>query len=294
MAITERVFSGDTLRVGYRFQRHWDNSMAYAFFFCEVGAGLFLISLLLDNLVGMAVGLLLVSTGKPWFHLTHMGVPRKSWRAALRPDRSWISRGLLALVGMVGFGALVLLVQLFGEGANTTLLWGLKLLAGFFALVCASYQGFAMSHSSAISIWNSAIMPLSGLLYALTCGLALVLPALPAESAAGLSATLLLLLLGLALMHLMFLHAGWHGGPGARTSIELLLQTFYARWYLGVTLAAGIALPALLTWVAPLSNLAQLLSAVVVLAGFFAWRLLIFKIGVYEPIMSMNPFAPGR
>ena len=294
MAIADRVFSGDTLRVGYRFQRHWDNSMAYAFYCCEVGAGLFFVSLLLDNLAGMVLGLLLVSTGKPYFHLTHMGVPMKSWRAMLRPDRSWISRGLLGLMGMVGFGVLALLVMVFGEGNSPTALWGLKLLAGGFALVCATYQGFAMSHSSAIAIWNSAIMPLSSLLYALSSGLALAMLLLPADTAAGLAPILLLLLLGLALVQLMFLHAGWHGGPGARTSIELLLQTFYARWYLGVTVTAGIALPALLTWAAPTSILAQLLSGIGVLAGFFAWRLLIFKIGVYEPIMTMNPFAPGR
>jgi len=39
MSIENKVFSGDTLRVGYRFQRHWDNSMAYAFFCAELGAG---------------------------------------------------------------------------------------------------------------------------------------------------------------------------------------------------------------------------------------------------------------
>tara|TARA_R110002110_G_C13469795_1_gene720091 strand:+ start:21 stop:377 length:357 start_codon:yes stop_codon:yes gene_type:complete len=105
---------------------------------------------------------------------------------------------------------------------------------------------------------------------------------------------LLLLLLALALVQLMFLHAGWHGGAGARTSVELLLQTLYSKWYFGVTLAAGIALPALLTLLLPDTFVAQCLSAAGVLAGFLAWRLLIFKIGVYEPIMSMNPFAPPR
>ncbi len=102
MSIENKVFSGDTLRVGYRFQRYWDNSMAYAFFCAEVGAGLYFVSLLLDSLVGMAVGFVVVSTGKPYFHLAHMGVPAKSWRAMLRPDRSWISRGVWLLAGLDG------------------------------------------------------------------------------------------------------------------------------------------------------------------------------------------------
>ena len=75
--------------------------------------------------------------------------------------------------------------------------------------------------------------------------------------------------------------------------MELLLQTFYARWFLGVTIIAGILLPALLLWLAPGNIPATILAAVGVIAGFICWRILIFKIGVFEPIMSMNPFHSG-
>jgi formate-dependent nitrite reductase membrane component NrfD len=268
--------------------------MAYAFFCAELGAGLYFVSLLLGSLVGMTAGFVLVCTGKPYFHLAHMGVPAKSWRAMLRPDRSWISRGVWVLAGLMSTGFLYLAAMFFGEqlgiGADSAILWLLKVVSAVSALGVMSYQGFAMSHSSAIAIWNSAIMPMASLLYSLTIGLAVVMPLLPSAQAAGLTDTLLLLLLGLAIMHLMFLHGGWHGSPGARTSIELLLQSLYARWYLGLVIAGGILLPALLLWTAPSSAAAGIVSAVAVLAGFMAWRILIFKIGLYEPIMSMNPF----
>ena len=294
MSIENKVFSGDTLRVGYRFQRHWDNSMAYAFFCAELGAGLYFVSLLLGSLAGMAAGFVLVCTGKPYFHLAHMGVPAKSWRAMLRPDRSWISRGVWVLAGLMSTGFLYLAALFFGEqfgiGTDSAILWLLKIVSAISALGVMTYQGFAMSHSSAIAIWNSAIMPMASLLYSLTIGLAVVMPLLPSAQAAGLTDTLLLLLLGLAIMHLMFLHSGWHGSPGARTSIELLLQSLYTRWYLGLGIVGGILLPALLLWAAPSSAAAGIVSAVAVLAGFMAWRILIFKIGVYEPIMTMNPF----
>jgi hypothetical protein len=297
MAIADRVFSGDTLKVGYRFQRHWDNSMAYAFFFAEAGGGLFFVSLLLDSLPGMILGLILVSTGKPYFHLAHMGVPMKSWRAMLRPDRSWISRGLLGLMLMIGSGFLYVTALLFGEQlgmpVDSALVWLVKITAATSTLVVMSYQGFAMSHSSAISIWNSAIMPMSSLLYSLTIGLAVAIVVLPGGQAANLADTQLLLFLGLGVMHLMFLHSGWHGSPGARTSVELLLQTFYARWYLGLVIAVGVALPALLLWAVPGSTVVAIVAAASTLAGFMAWRILIFKIGVYEPVMSMNPFHAG-
>jgi hypothetical protein len=172
MAIEDKVFSGDTLRSGYRFQRHWDNSMAYAFIFAELGAGIYFVSLLMNSVPGMVVGLILVSTGKPYFHLAHMGVPSRSWRAMLRPDRSWISRGLLGLGAMIGAGFLYVIALTFGEqlgiGADSGLLSLLKVASAAFAIVVMCYQGFAMSHSSAIGIWNSAIIPMASLLYSLS------------------------------------------------------------------------------------------------------------------------------
>ena len=295
MAIEDKVFSGDTLRVGYRFQRHWDNSMAYAFFCAELGAGLFFVSLLMDNVAGMILGLVPVAIGKPYFHLSHMGVPARSWRAALRPDRSWISRGLLGLSALIGCGVALVFCLLFGSSfgieADSALVNLLKVLAGIFALLTMTYQGFAMSHSSAIAIWNSAILPLASFLYSLATGVSVLL-VITTGGSNDLADALLLLLLALGVMHLMLLHAGWHGSPGARTSVELLLQTLYAKWFWGLTMAAGILLPGLLLWSAPDLLLAQLVACLGILAGFLAWRILIFKIGVYEPIMSMNPFNP--
>ncbi len=297
MTIVDRVFSGDSLRVGYRFQRHWDNSMAYAFICAELGAGTFFVSLLLDCMAGMIVGLVLVSTGKPYFHLAHMGVPMKSWRAMLRPDRSWISRGLLALGIMIGAGVLYVMAPMFGEqfgiASDSWQVGVLKVTSAIFALVVMTYQGFAMSHSTAIGIWSSGIIPMASLLYSLTIGLAVTRALQPIAQTSDLVDTQLLLLLGLTGMHLMLLHGAWHGSPGARTSVELLLRSVYAKWFWGLVVVVGIILPALILWTTPVGTTATIASAVSILAGFMAWRILIFKIGVYEPIMSMNPFSPA-
>ncbi len=298
MAIEDKVFSGDTLKVGYRFQRYWDNSMAYAFFCAEVGAGLFFVSMLLGSIPGMIIGLIPVATGKPYFHLAHMGVPMRSWRAMLRPDRSWISRGLLGLGAFIGAGGLLVLCLLFGESfgvaPDSFVVTALKFLAGAFCLVTMTYQGIAMSHSSAIAIWNSAILPLASLLYSLLTGVSVLRLILSAEGAADLVQLQLLLILAVGMMHLMLVHAAWHGTPGARTSIELLLQTNYSKWFWGLTVIAGIVVPAVLLLVAPEPMIVNLIACLGILAGFMAWRILIFKIGVYEPILSLNPFNPAH
>lgn len=174
MTQTNARLVGNSFKLGYRFQRYWDTSMALAFFFAEVGTGLFLVSFYFDFIPGMIAGLAVVSTLKPYFHLAHMGVPSRSWRAFLRPDRSWISRGALAIGVLIGFGVLYLIdlgfgvVVRFGLPAFTGELLGYLSVAGALTVMC--YQGMAMSDSESFTLWASALLPVSSFLYALTAG----------------------------------------------------------------------------------------------------------------------------
>jgi formate-dependent nitrite reductase membrane component NrfD len=285
MAVNDLPIVGDSFKLGFRLQRYWDTPMASAFFFGELGAGLFFVSLLLESAQGMLAGLLITGLLKTYFHLSHMGVPQRSWRAILRPDRSWISRGLMGIVCFIGFGGLHLLN-----------VWGLipglgglfKLLAGAAALVVMTYQGFAMSHSTAISLWNSGLIPVSSLAYSATAGVMLLLAAVP-ESARFLVPVALILHLCVAVVLLSLLHGARHGSPGARKSVELLTRTLYAKWFFALVCGAGVLLPVLLLWFAGSVPLAAMIAATGTLAGYYTFRLLIFKAGVFEPIMSFRP-----
>jgi formate-dependent nitrite reductase membrane component NrfD len=285
---------GDSFNVGYRFQRYWDTPMANAFYFGELGGGLFFISLLFDYMPGMVAGLLITNILKTYFHLSHMGVPMKSWRAIVRPDRSWISRGLLSIICMTGFGALHLLFMWSGTSAGPVVDGLIKLAAGISALVVMTYQGFAMSHSTAISLWNSGLMPVSSLVYAAASGVMLTLVLgwngfLDLDSRALLLNAALLLLGVIAVVLLSLLHAAHHGSPGGRKSVELLTRAFYAKWFYGFIWGAGLVLPAVLLWFAPDAYAAVLVATAGMLAGYYAFRVLIFKAGVFEPIMNFRP-----
>lgn len=297
MAARDLPIVGDSFNVGYRFQRYWDTAMANAFFFGELGAGLFLVSLLLGFVPGMLAGLLITGVLKTYFHLSHMGVPGKSWRAILRPDRSWISRGLLGIVFLMGFGGLHTLNSWFDlQGAwDLAVLGGLvKLLAAAAALLVMTYQGFAMSHSTAIALWSTGLMPVSSLVYAATGGVTLALaagwasPALVGSRPLIVSAALALLLV-VAVVLLSLLHAAHHGSPGGRKSVELLTRGLYAKWFYGLVWGAGLVLPALLLALAADSRAAAIAAAAGALVGYYAFRLLVFKAGVFEPIMSFRP-----
>ncbi len=274
--------------------------MANAFFCGELGAGFFFVSLMFGYVPGMLAGLLITNILKTYFHVAHMGVPMKSWRAMIRPDRSWISRGLIAIMVWSVFGFVHILNLWFNPEAaagSGSIVGGLiKLVAAGAALVVMTYQGFAMSHSTAISLWSSGLMPVSSLVYSLTAGTVLTLVfgwnGFLAEQPDQLNLLInvaLLLLVVLAVVLLSLLHGAYHGSPGGRTSVELLVKSRYAKWFLGVVWGAGLILPALLLWAGSGSYPAVILAAFGVLAGYYAYRVLIFKAGVFEPIMSFRP-----
>lgn len=299
MATRDLPIVGDSFNVGFRFQRYWDTSMANAFFCGELGAGLCLMSLILGWVPGVLIGVLITGVLKTYFHITHMGVPMKSWRAIMRPDRSWISRGLLGIVFYAGFGVAYWLYATFDLGsayglpaASGTVL---KLLTGAAALVVMTYQGFAMSHSTAISLWSNGLIPISSFVYAATGGtfllMALAWNGFLAEDLARramLGNVAIGMLVVIAAVLVSLLHSAHHGSPGARKSVEILTRTFYAKWFWGVLVSVGLVFPALLMFVAQ-SYFAVILAAASVLMGFYAFRVLIFKAGVFEPIMSFRP-----
>lgn len=291
MSTNQTIFSGDSFQLGYRFQNYWDFHMATAFFFGELGAGMFLVSMYFGFVPGMVLGLLCTGVGKPYFHMSHMGVPAKSWRAILRPDRSWISRGLISIVVFVPSAALVVLDVLFGWSGGSMLGKLVALIAVASSLLVMTYQGFAMSHSSAIALWNSGLMPVSSIVYALTSGAAVSLAlSVFFDSAISLALSKLVLVLVAAtvVVLLSLLHSTYNGTVGARQSLELLIKGQFARNFFLLVIGAGMVLPILALWFGGNSILSSLLAAVGVVAGFYTFRLLIFKAGVFEPQISFS------
>jgi sulfite dehydrogenase (quinone) subunit SoeC len=283
---------GDEFKRGFRRQTQWSWSMASAFFFGESGAGLFLVSLLLDFFPGLVVGLLLTAVGKTTGHLLHLGRPARAWRAILKLKNSWVSRGLLAIIVFTGCAALYVLHLAgldFGVLPRSFALL-LGALAGVAAIVIMLYQGLAMSHSPAIALWSTGIMPMMSFTYACLAGVALAL-ALGTFESSRLNDESIALLLGaevglvsyLLLLHFSLLHAARFGSEGARKSAELLLKGALAGWFLGAVLFAGLGIPAAMIVLLPDGSAAILAVTACVLVGYYTYRVVIFKAGVYDP-----------
>jgi len=289
---------GDEFKRGFHRQTNWSWSMATAFFFGESGAGLFLVSLFYDFFPGLLAGLLLTALGKTAGHLLHLGQPARAWRAILKLNSSWVSRGLLAIIVFTGCGALYLL-HLAGLTFGLMPAWlapVLGALAGAAALVIMLYQGLAMSHSPAIALWSTGIMPLLSLTYAALAGVALALAMGAAETRVAvwqgpslLQGVELGLMFYLLIMHFSLLHAARYGAQGARKSAELLLRGSLARAFLGVVILVGLLVPLALLAMGLEGGAGTLFISACVLAGYYAFRVAIFKAGVYDPPQSFTP-----
>lgn len=283
---------GNSFKLGYRFQSYWGASMARAFFAAEVGTGTFLVSLYFDYLLGMILGLALAGTLKPFFHLSHMGVPAKAWRAMLRPDRSWVSRGGIAIVLLVGFGTLHIvnrsigLDKLSGLGPQVGEIVRYVAIAAGLVVIC--YQGMAMSASESFTLWASPLVPVASFCYALTAGALALLTIGWADLGAEPQSVLVkfletMLLLDLVIVAGLLIHARSKSKGGA-FSVNLLMRGELSGQFRMVAVLVGLIVPVAL--VAYGGSQRPLVAAALAafLVGFYTFRILLFKAAVYEPI----------
>ncbi|MFQ5788912.1 MAG: NrfD/PsrC family molybdoenzyme membrane anchor subunit [Acidobacteriota bacterium] len=277
---------------GFYRQVWWSWLIGSAFFFGEIGAGLFLVSLLSDHWVGMAVGYLIVMVGKNTAHLLYLGRPERFWRAAMRPDRSWIARGLWATGLLATSGFVLLLPHMAGRewelgGWAGTLVYSLAVVSAVFIMF---YDGFVMSFSPAIPFWHTKLLPLLCFTYAALGGttLSLALRELLEQSLAQGSLLLrleyTLLVTNLALL-VIYVSRMSRWLPAARETARLLLRGAYAGAFLGLVVLVGLVATLLLsllhgrypsTWVV-------ISVAACELTGDFALLMVLLKSGLFSP-----------
>ncbi len=287
---------GDEFELGYRRQDFWGWKIAFAFFFGEVGAGLFFVSAIYNFLVGMIIGWIMVTVFKPTALFMHLGQPLRAWRAIMGLGSSWISRGLLASVLYSGFGGIYILNQLFHFLASplSSLVFAVAMLSCIGVMI---YLGFVLSYSPAISLWESGLMPIISLTYGLLGGVTLVLvlgyPSFLAsrpETIKLLEALEFGLVIFCAVLLASFLHGAAYSSDAGKKSVMLLLREDLSRWFLTGVVLIGIVLTALLIKVAPVSIAALLAIAVAELIGDVGLKLLLFKAAVYQPAVSHSRF----
>jgi hypothetical protein len=285
------------LMVEYTPQTQWIKGQGVflwlAFFFSEVGAGVYLVSLFLDFKPGWPVGWFVTLVLGGLVHLGFLGHPMRAWRILRNPLTSEMSRGLWMILIFALFGFLQVAPVVFtglpwtGDGVV------MKTVMGLLCLLVIMHGFMTMGVVRALPLWNSTmIIPLS-----VASGIWVGSQAVeimifisgqdiyPAELWSRWS------LLGYAAVLFCYLWGTYHSSDTARESVkQILTGDFPLRFYAGV-LFGGIILPLLITLVIWRSDAGGLLGLllparfILVLIGDLAMRHIIMEKAVYGPML---------
>jgi formate-dependent nitrite reductase membrane component NrfD len=268
-----------------------------AFFFVELGAGMFLISSLFGNVIGEVIGWLICALLGGGFHLLYLGRPFRFYRMLLKPQTSWISRGFLFVSGFLALGAIHLALS-FWASSNLGLLVVVAVLS-FLAII---YGGFAMNYVNGIPLWNSALLPVLFAVAGLWGGaeLSVAVLLLGGGMNEGLERLIQILLVGFALILPMYLISARYGLPAGKISVGEIVRGKWWPVFWGGVVVLGIALPLIITLGSLLAGLLVIpvellyISILFGLLGDLVLRYLILKNGFYNPLVQASLSRHGK
>ena len=286
--------------VRYTPQTEWIRSRGIllwlAFFFIELGAGMFFIASLFNSLPAMVIGWLVCGVLGGGLHLLYLGKPLRLYRMILRPQTSWISRGLIfvALFLILGLVHMVLI-----RWASP--LAALLIATDLFAFLAIIYGGFAMNYVNGIPLWNTALLPVLYVISGLwggaeaTLGIALA----TGKIGIGLAAEewIRILVAGFILLIPVYLiSVRYISLTGAASVRDIVLGKWSPLfWIAVVTLGMIIPSAAVINSILiglEVSPVALLYAAIFSgLLGDLAMRYLILKCGLYAPLIPSSSYA---
>ena len=276
-----------------------------------IGAGLFLVALFYNSLVGILAAWLLIVVIDIPLHLADYGKPFRFWRT-IAPfstawKTSWFSRGVTFTVLFSGFGFLPILF-LWGPSADILTGWFggafgtldviFKVIAAITGVLVLIYNGFIMSYCRSIPFWNSALLPIMNAMTGLTDGFfAMLLVVILggqgnlAVVETGSSAILITSVIIMAI----FLWTQTYTSPTAKYSV---LQTVRGNlapvFWIGVV-GFGAAIPLVIAGyhlaAANLSTPLLVIAIICRLIGAVSLKYSLLRGGLYEPLVPSQATA---
>jgi len=277
-----------------------DGALLIALFLGGIGAGQFVVSTwLLDYKLSAVIGLLFVAVGKSVAHLIYLGRPARFLRLFLRPKTSWISRGLIAMIVLVVFGAAYLAPD-FGFGwlpwsADSDLGSAILAVAMVAAFVVMVYDGFVLASCKSISSWHTMLLPVMFFTYAIAGGVAMTALTsmldtgfvLDIDNLVSLDTMLLGAMMALVVFYVLNLATS---DVTAKESLRTLVMRRTAIIFVGLAILAGLLVPIALAIFhqldieEALANVLLGASALLELCGDLSVRHSILKAGLHAPV----------
>ncbi|MEW5815405.1 MAG: NrfD/PsrC family molybdoenzyme membrane anchor subunit [Spirochaetota bacterium] len=270
-----------------------------------IGPGFFAVSFFSGYAFGYLVSFFLVLLGYGIPHLLFLGRIGRFWMAALKPQRSWISRGFI-------FAGLFLLFSFLASLRNFE-----KLNAGFIragsvfsglvltgggisSLLLAIYPGFLFSVLKAIPFWNTAIIIPLFLTQAAGGGIALcfIFNSLSFIRGAALNGLVFrnLLLSDAIILVLTAVFTGaylierYNYSEEGKKSIEKLTKGNYQIPFIFIAMGAGLIIPLIVVVFLLLAGRSDLLPLIglLQLTGIFSFKYCMLNAGAYKKLYKIE------
>jgi formate-dependent nitrite reductase membrane component NrfD len=273
-----------------------------AFFFIELGSGIFFVSSILVSLPSLIAGWAVCAVLGGGLHLLYLGKPARSWRMIFSSGwkTSWISRGLIFVVTFLALGLANIILTSF-----STDLKAIVVLADVFALLTVVYGGFAMNYVNGIPLWNTPLLPLlyliSGLWGGTEVALGLSLGRADSALATSIEGWIRVLLLGFVVLIPAYLITVRFSSSTGQISVRTMINGNLSKIFWTVVVAVGMVVP-LAAVVASLAIGLEVIPPAFLyiaiacgLAGDLTMRNLILKCGLYAPLIppSGSPIIPS-
>jgi DMSO reductase anchor subunit len=270
-------------------QRQWIDDKGIflwlAFFFSEIGAGLYFMSLFYSFRPGIVLGWLITLVLGGLIHMLYLGNPKRAWRMIMKPNTSELSRG----IWIIGIFALLGFLQMITPGGFNMVF---NFIMGILCLLIISHGFATMNVVRALPAWSSTIvLPLSiisgiwvghqilQLMFAISGNAAVV---------SGMEVWAATFFLIYVLCIVFYVWGTWHNSEVAKASIQKMLEGDLKRIsYIGVGVLA-VLLPLIFTlimWGGSTNGFLIFLRLASVCAGDLAIRYLIMKSAVYNPLI---------
>ena len=289
-------------------QREWIDRQGLflwlAFFFSEIGAGIYLVSLFQEFWIGCLIGWLSCALLGGGLHLAYLGKPERIWRVIKRPRKSELSRGSILIALFLILGALQMAPYLsplsFPWGGNALFFKIVMSVLGFFVII----HGFiTLSFISALPFWNSAIVPVLSLASGIWLGTQMVtglgLAMSQNEMVMALEPVARWTLFLYVFLTIFYMWNAKHSSLAAQQSLKLLTKGEFAPlFYVGVVLIA-LLVPTLVTVLIYTKTLETTHSVLYLrlgcaFVGDLTLRYCIMKAARYFPLVESNIIAGIR
>lgn len=260
-----------------------------AFFFSEIGAGIYFISLFSNFRAGFAIGWLMTLVLGGLIHMRYLGNPGRVLRIFAKPQTSELARGMWVILIFAVLGFFQILPGIFQGLPWTGFNFMYKIIMGIVCLLLIMHGFATMNVMRALPSWSSTmILPLS-IISGIWVGSQFVefFLSLSGADLAAFEMWSRVFFFVYLCFFLLYIWGTYHASETAHFSMQELVKGNYAQlFYIGVVVI-GLVVPLLLTLImwAEVNAALIFFRLVFVFVGDLLLRYTIMKSGYYTPLI---------